>query len=43
MPVNKFNGYYYGVGLKLDEKSVDDFSTQLENKLNKTVEKSGQV
>ena len=39
MPANKFNGYYYGVGLKLDEKSVDEFSTQLENKLNKTVDK----
>ena len=37
MPINKFNGYYYGVGLKLDEKSVNDFSKQLENKLNKTV------
>lgn len=37
MPINKFNGYYYGVGLKLDEKSINDFSKQLENKLNKTV------
>jgi TP901 family phage tail tape measure protein len=37
VPINKFNGYYYGVGLKLDEKSVDDLSKQLENKLNKTV------
>ena len=37
MPINKFNGYYYGVGLKLGEKSVNDFSKQLENKLNKTV------
>ena len=39
MPINKFNGYYYGVGLKLDEKSINDFSKQLENKLNKTVAK----
>ena len=39
MPVNKFNGYYYGVGLKLDEQSVTDLSKQIENKLNKTVAK----
>ena len=37
MPINKFNGFYYGVGLKLDEKSVNDLSKQIENKLNKTV------
>lgn len=37
MPVNKFNGFYYGVGLKLDDKSVNDLSKQIENKLNKTV------
>lgn len=38
MPINKFNGFYYGVGLKLDEKSVNDLSKQIENKLNKTVD-----
>ena len=29
MPINKFNGFYYGVGLKLDEKSVNDLSKQI--------------
>lgn len=39
MPINKFNGFYYGVGVKLDEKSIKEMSSQLEGKLNKTVSK----
>ena len=37
MPINKFNGFYYGVGLKLDEKSINELTSTLEHKLNKTV------
>lgn len=37
MPINKLRGYYYGVGLKLDEKSINEVSNQIENKLNKAV------
>ena len=44
MPKNKFDSFYYGIGLKMDEKSIDQMSTQLEGKLNKVVDKiSNQV
>ena len=38
MPKNKFNGFYYGVGMKLDEASVDKAGQQLEGRLNQVVD-----
>ena len=38
MPRNKFNGFYYGIGMKLDEASVDKAGQQLEGRLNQVVD-----
>ena len=38
MPKNKFNGFYYGVGLKFDEASIDKAGQQLEGRLNQVVD-----
>lgn len=38
MPKNKFDAFYYGVGMKLDEASIDQAGKQLEGKLNKVVD-----
>ena len=38
MPKNKFDAFYYGVGMKLDEASVDEAGKKLEGKLNKVVD-----
>ena len=38
MPKNKFNGFYYGIGMKLDEASVDKAGQQLEGRLNQVVD-----
>ena len=44
MPKNKFNSFYYGVGLKLDEASVEKAGQQLEGRLNQVVDRViGQV
>lgn len=44
MPKNKFNAFYYGVGLKLDEASIEKAGQQLEGRLNQVVDKViGQV
>ena len=39
MPKSKFDAFYYGIGMKLDEASVDQAGKQLEGKLNKVVDK----
>lgn len=38
MPKNKFNSFYYGIGMKLDEASVDKAGQQLEGRLNQVVD-----
>lgn len=38
MPKNKFDSFYYGIGMKLDEASIDQAGKQLEGKLNKVVD-----
>ena len=38
MPKNKFDAFYYGIGMKLDEASIDQAGKQLEGKLNKVVD-----
>lgn len=38
MPKSKFDAFYYGVGMKLDEASVDEAGKKLEGKLNKVVD-----
>ena len=42
MPKSKFDAFYYGVGLKLDEASVDEAGRKLEGKLNKVVDNVAQ-
>ena len=39
MPKNKFNSFYYGIGMKLDEASVNKAGEQLEGRLNQVVDK----
>lgn len=39
MPKSKFDAFYYGIGMKLDEASVDQAGKQLEGKLNKVVDR----
>lgn len=38
MPKSKFDAFYYGIGMKLDEASVDEAGKKLEGKLNKVVD-----
>ena len=38
MPKNKFDSFYYGIGIKLDEASVDAAGKKLEGKLNTVVD-----
>ena len=38
MPKSKFDAFYYGIGIKLDEASVDEAGKKLEGKLNKVVD-----
>ena len=38
MPKGKFQGFYYGIGMHLDEASVDQAGQQLEGRLNKVVD-----
>lgn len=38
MPKSKFDAFYYGVGLKLDEASVDEAGKKIEGRLNKVVD-----
>ena len=38
MPKSKFDAFYYGIGMKLDEASVDEAGRKLEGKLNKVVD-----
>ena len=39
MPKSKFDAFYYGVGMKLDEASVEQAGKQLEGKLNQVVDR----
>lgn len=38
MPKGKFQGFYYGLGMQLDEASVEKAGQQLEGRLNKVVD-----
>ena len=38
MPKSKFDAFYYGVGMKLDEASIDEAGKRLEGKLNQVVD-----
>jgi hypothetical protein len=38
MPKNKFDAFYYGVGIKVDEASIDEAGKKLEGKLNQVVD-----
>ena len=42
MPKNKFDSFYYGIGMKLDEASIDQTGKRLEGKLNKVVDNVAQ-
>ena len=39
MPKSKFDAFYYGIGMKLDEASVDQAGKQLEGRLNQVVDR----